>query len=230
MHLERCTPLIPLLPERSASRIVIPGRDGSVDFNRDSYLPRIIPVDCLLSASSEATIRSYLNDIAIWLTGRGKLIFDLDSAKQWYAKVYSGIEISHYPLARQFNVMFECQPYAEDVTETTDATVDTEQDYGSDIIFYPVITVNITANTATLLVTLLSTGEYILITDSFVNGDEVIINMSTGKVTKNAAGCMDKVNILSTFFGVPPGDQTITVTADSTYTAVMAYRKRYLYA
>ena len=79
-------------------------------------------------------------------------------------------------------------------------------------------------------VSLASTGELVLLTDTYANEDVLEINMSTGKVTKNAANCMDKVSLTSTFFGVPTGEQTITVTSDGFYLADMDYYKRYLYA
>jgi stringent starvation protein B len=77
---------------------------------------------------------------------------------------------------------------------------------------------------------LVSTGEYVRIADTFANGDDVVINMATGKVTKNATLCVDKVSIASKFFGVPTGSQTIAITSDGFYIAAMDYTKRYMYA
>jgi phage-related protein len=232
LHLEHCVPLVPLLSERTSSRIQIPGRDGFVDFNNDSLMPRLIPVDCLTDeASSEAELAKWMEGIAVWLSGSGNLIFDTDTGMQWKeAKIYQMVEMEHHPRRRRFTVTFECQPYAEAVTKTTGAAVGTATDYGSDVEFYPEITVNITGATESVQVSLLSTGEFVQVVDSLVDSDVIVFNMATGKVTKNGASCMDKVSLTSLFFGVPPGEQTITVTADSTYTATMDYYKRYKYA
>jgi len=232
LHITRCVPLIPLLPERSSVTTEITGRDGILDFENDSYKSRIIPVDILMdTAASESELKSWLADVAVWLSGTGYLIFDDDTTKQWYGKVYRDVDQTRIPKTAQFIVNFECRPYAEAVTPSTDVSIAAEDDFESDVIFYPSIEVTLTANAIYVQVSLTSTGEYVRVDDAtLVTNDVIVFNMSTGKVTKNAANCMDKVNLSSRFFGVPTGNQTITVTATSTFTANMDYTKRYLYA
>jgi phage-related protein len=224
------SPIIPVLPERRRSTVEIPGRDGTFDFNVDSYAPRIIAVECLAQAASRAALVTALAGAAAWLSGNGYLVFDHDTTKRWQAKVYTGIDPRHSPRAAQFTIMFEVQPFAEDVNATT-GTIGTAQNYGSAIEFYPVITITKSGTSAaTLQLALASTGELVLVTDTIAAGDVLVFDMATGKVTKNGVACMDKVSITSLFFGVPPGTQTISVTTTSTYTASISYRKRYLYA
>jgi len=411
LHLAYCVPKIPLLPERKPSTIEIQGRDGTVDFENDSYAPRLIPVECLTDeAASIAVLDGWMADIALWLSGTGYLVFDGDTTKRWRGKVYNETEMEFLPLRRKFTVVFQCDPYAEDVTETVAAALEAATDYGSDVEFYPEINISLydlvnqctngdfptvttgwaasasvlsiasaacvvtgdgsaaevgiyqdnaavlnvahkyyvratvkvtnadcqnikldydgsTAGTATtkdtqatpengttyvlsaldappadatgtlkisihhdyadaatantkvmtldnvfvidvtnvfgagtepnlatmdgyvsaflteqsvthftdtaatyVQTSLVSTGEYVRIEDTFANGDDIIINMGTGKATKNATSCMADVTIASLFFGVPTGTQTITVTSDGFYVANMDYRKRYLYA
>ena len=225
-----CAPRTPLLPEKRRTTIEVPGRDGTFDFGFDSYAPRIITVDCLIKATTRAALRTALAQVAVWLSGSGWLVFDHDTTKRWAAKVYNGIDLSRIPIAAQFSIDFEVQPFAEDVNATS-GTIGTAQDYGSALEFYPVITITKSGTTATSLqVALASTGEYVLVTDSIVSGDVLVFDMATGKVTKNGVACMSKVGISSLFFGVPPGTQTISVTTTSTYTASISYRKRYLHA
>ena len=228
LHFEYCSPRIPLLPDRRPTTIDLPGRDGTVDFENDSYTSRLIPVDCLMKATTDATLQERLAAAADWLSGSGYIIFDKDTTKRWKGKVYQGSDLARHPLASQFTVVFECQPFAEDVTEIDDAAVDVETDYESPVIFYPQITVTTGAASTSLQVSLTSTGQYGRITEALETDDIVIFDMSTGKVTVNDT--LTKVDITSLFFGVPTGDQTITVTADGAYSAVMAYRKRYRYA
>lgn len=229
LSLEHCVPRISILPERIGSAITIQGRDGSFDFNNDSYAPRIVPVDCLLKASTEAELTNRIAAISVWLSGSGYLVFDSDTTKRWYAKVYSDGGRNFIPLATLFTVNFEAQPYAEDVTETTGA-IGSAINYGSAIEFYPTIEITMTSAATSVRVTLTSTAEYVLVTDSIENADVISFNMATGLVTNNSVSCMDKVSIASLFFGVPTGTQTISVTTDGTYTAAIKYRKRYLYA
>lgn len=221
---------IPILPERRRSTIEISGRDGTFDFNIDSYAPRILSVDCLIKADTGSALRSAIAAAAAWLSGSGYLVFDHAPTKRWQAKVYTGISPQRSPTAAQFSIDFEVQPYAEDVNALTD-TIGTSKDYGSAFIFYPIITITKGATTASALqIALLSTGEAVLVNDSIVAGDVLVIDMAAGKVTKNGVTCMEKVAISSLFFGVPPGAQTINVTTTGNYSAAITYRRRYLYA
>lgn len=232
LHLARCVPLTPLRPEKKTARIEIAGRDGVVDFDNDSYRPVVIPVDCLMAnATSESELAGWLADIAVWLSGSGDLLFDGDTTKQWKnAKAIQGVDMLRPPLTRQFIVVFECDPYAEDVTETTGADIDDPADFGSDVIFYPEINITMTGAATYAQVALASTGELVRIETTLANADEIVINMATGKATLNGSNVTDKVTIGSLFFGVPPGTQDVVVTTDGTCTATMDYRKRYLYA
>ena len=224
------SPSIPLLPERRRSTIEIPGRDGTFDFQNDSYAPRIIMVQCLAKAATASELRTALAGAAVWLSGSGYLVFDHAPTRRWQAKVYAGIDLLRAPIAGQFTIAFEAQPYAEDTDAVTD-TIGTAKDYGSQVLFYPVITITKGATTALAMqLTLASTSETILIADSIPEGTVIVIDMAAGKVTKNGVACMDKVNISSLFFGIPPGTQTINLTTTGAYSASMAYHRRYLYA
>lgn len=227
LHLTHAVPLVPLLPMRERVIVKVAGRDGYVDFERDSYANRIIPVEMLVEASDETTLETYLADIADWLSGEGYIVFDKDATKRWYGKLYEPISPSRYPKAAKFVAYFECDPWPEDVSETTE-DVDSEIDYGSEVEFYPQINVSLTADSSFVQVSLASTGEYVRVEGTFLNGDDFVFNMSTGQVTQNDSNIA--VTLSSLFFGVPTGNQTITVTADSTYTADMNYHKRYRYA
>ncbi len=224
-----CSPRIPLLPAKRSSTISVAGRDGTYDFDQDSHETRKIPVDCLVKGSSRAALRALMDQMGAWLSGSGYLIFDHDTGKRWQAKVYEGIDPARAPIAAQFTVVFEAQPWPEDVNART-GTIGTAQDYGSPRPFAPVITTTITTGATWLQVTHLASGRYVRIEDTLAVGNVIAIDMNTGKVTKNGASIMTKVRIDSLFFTVPPGSQTITLTTDGAATATMSYRRRYLYA
>ncbi len=229
LHFDFASPRIPLLPFKRPTIVSVAGRHGTVDFDNDSYEPRIIQVDCLIHADTQDELNGYMTVAAKWLSGSGYLIFDHDTSKRWWGKVYDVVDLDYrIPLYHYFTVTFDCRPFAEDVTETTEVEVGAEVDYGSDVTFYPKINITLTADASFVQVSLLSTGEYVRIEDTLSNGDVVVFDMSTGKATVN--GTYHPVTIQSLFFGVPPGPQTITVSATSTFTAFMNYRKRYYYA
>lgn len=226
----KCSPRIPLLPERRGSTVEAPGRDGAYDFNADSYAMRSIAVDCMITTADRATLRAQLAQIALWLSGSGYLIFDHDTTKRWQAKAYSAIDLEKAAAIGRFTVVFEAQPFAEDVNAST-GTILTPQDYGSPLIFYPVITATMTGAATRCTVSLVSTGQYVYVLDSLALNDVLVFDMSTCKVTKNGVLCMDKVPIDSQFFGVPPGWQRINGFTNSPVpTFSMSFRKRYLYA
>lgn len=227
VHLVHCVPTAPLLPTRERLSVKIVGRDGAVDFARNSYANRLIPVEMLVTATSESTLETYLDDVADWLSGEGYIVFDQDLTKRWNGKIYDSVVTERKPSIAKFTATFECDPWPEDVDEVTD-DVDTEIDYGSDVTFYPQITVTLSGDSTFVQVALTSTGAYVRIDDTLVDGDVIVFDMATCKATVNGSNA--PVSISSLFFGVPTGNQTITVTADDTYTASMAYRRRYKYA
>lgn len=227
VHITRCVPIVPILPMRESVKTKIVGRDGTVDFQRDSYANRIIPVDILIQASTEALLETYLAEVAAWLSTSGYIVFSHDTTKRWNGRLYNAVEPTRYPGIARFTASFECDPWPEDVDETT-GDVDAETDYGSDVIFYPKINVSLTANSSFVQASLASTSAYVRVDGTFLNGDDFVFDMSTGKVTCNGSNIA--VSAASLFFGVPTGAQTISVTATSTYTATMTYRKRYRYA
>jgi phage-related protein len=226
------SPKIPLLPARRRNTMEVPGMDGEYDFANNSYGPLLLPLDCTLKAGSRALRKTGLASAAAWLMGSGALILGRDTSKQWAnAKLYEQIDLRHFGPNSRFELLFECNPpWLEDVEDGAGA-VDAATDYASPLTFLPTITVEKTGDPATTLqISLLSTGEYMLVTDAIISGDTLVFNMSTGKVTKNGVSVQDKLLIGSSPFGVPTGTQTITVTTQSTYTASLTYKKRYVYA
>jgi phage-related protein len=220
-----------LFPEVRKSTIEIPGRDGVLDFDLNSFGPRKIIISCLAKAQSPNALLETLSSVAVWLTGGGWLTLDQDPTKRWQVKAYAGPDMERSPAAALFTVTFEGQPYAEDIDATSLALPVGAYDYQSPVEFYPVITITKGATTASsLTLALASTGETLTINDTLVNTDVISIDMAAGKVTKNGVSIMDKIAIDSLFFGVPPGEQTLTVTTTGAYAVDINYRRRYLYA
>jgi phage-related protein len=217
-----------IIPDRKLREIEIPGRDGTYDFGNPTYVKTVFTMECSIISSSMANLRTRAHAIAAWVAAVTTLQFDDDPGIVWTGRIANSADLVNTVLLGKFTLVFTAQPYAEDVNPTT-GTIGTAQDYGSTVEFYPIITITKSGTTASSLqVSLISTGEYVLVTDSIPSGTVLVFDMSTGKVTKNGVACMTKISIASLFFGVPPGTQTITVTTTSTYTASISYKKRYL--
>lgn len=223
-----CQSVRQIVPQRNVNEIEVPGRDGTFDFGNPTYQKRIFQLNCSFKGTSLANLRTRARAIAAWASAATTLQFDDDPGIFWTGRISDSAELASKIFTGRFPLIFSAQPYAEDVTATT-GTIDAAQDYGSAVEFYPTITVTKSSSTASSMqLTLLSTGELMLITDTIAAGDVLVFDMSTGKVAKNGTSCMSKLSIGSLPFGVPPGTQTITVTTTNTYTASISYRKRYL--
>ncbi len=107
-----------LLPELRKNEFFIPGRHGTVDFGLNTYEKRIISVEIgLLKNADWATLRASARDVADWLSGKGRLVFDDEPTRAYNASVYDPIGITQIQALPSgiISVSFECQPFAEDI-------------------------------------------------------------------------------------------------------------------
>lgn len=107
-----------LIPELRRSDFEIPGRDGTVDYDDNTYGTRSIEVEIgFVKNTSFAELRKSARDVAFWLSGKGDLIFDDEPDKMYKAAIYApaGIEQMALMPAALTNITFDCQPFAEDI-------------------------------------------------------------------------------------------------------------------
>jgi len=105
-----------LIPELRRNEFTIPGRHGTLDFGLNTYEKRPIQVRIgLLKNADWKALRTKAREMASWLSGKGMLIFDDEPDKGYEAAVYSYVGIEQIELlpAGLFEVVFECQPFAE---------------------------------------------------------------------------------------------------------------------
>ena len=112
-----------LRPERSDNEVIIPGRHGSYDFGNNTYRNRLINLQLgILGDYSEQELRVKLRELAYWLDGKGKLVFDDEPDKYYDAKVYDLVPFNIYGTNdfRDLNfnsgtstVVFSCYPFAK---------------------------------------------------------------------------------------------------------------------
>lgn len=88
-----------------------------------------------------------------------------------------------------------------------------------------IIKIEITEETDHLEVTLLNTGEFLYIDDSFDTGDIVVIDLEKEYVTKNGYSAMPNLYLESDFFELPVGDFEITI---SNGNGILEFRERWL--
>ncbi len=217
-----------LMPGREAKELAVPGRHGTFEYGDPVFGKRTFVLTCTIQASTLPAMRSAARGIAAWLASATELIFDDDPGKRWTGRVYDAVGLDIVSVTGQFEFTFSAQPFAEDTVEQTATINGTAVDYGTQMHFYPVITVTYSAPGTSLLVLHQESGQHIQLAGTFAAADVVVIDMARGKVTRNGSAIMPAVALDSLFFGVPTGSQTITMTTDGAATATMAYRRRYL--
>jgi len=113
-----------LLPEKRRNEYIIPGRDGVLDYNNNTYEKRVITVRLSIVSRSLETLRQSARDTAKWLSGEGLLIFDDEPDKSYQAKVYQPLPLTPLISCGETVVMFDCQPFAESrfFRQTDDST------------------------------------------------------------------------------------------------------------
>ncbi len=97
-------------------QVDIPFLDGKIDTQGDEdevYDNKPINISFTYNHSSLEELRRKDREVAQWLSGRGKLLFDDEPGVYYDAKVYNVIPLDQSRLGRMmFNVEFECYPFA----------------------------------------------------------------------------------------------------------------------
>lgn len=109
------------LPGKRKKQIIIPGMSGSIDFDDDTYENRPIEVEIgLIKIFNFVDLRQVCREVAGWLNGSGKLIFDDEPDKYYLASIYSPSGIKQLPLSPRgiVGISFECQPFAYMAVDT----------------------------------------------------------------------------------------------------------------
>lgn len=100
-----------LLPPRREGRIVIPGRSGYYSGASGSvYDERSETIHCAFKCPTGKTVPEVCRDIAYWLSGTGRLIYDKEPDK-YYTACISGTppEVQHLKYG-EFDLTWSCNP------------------------------------------------------------------------------------------------------------------------
>ena len=118
-------------PSMRKREIEIPGKDGGYTFPSSTYDKRII--NCKFSLIDCATLeelRLKAREISNWLSAENaNLEFDDEAGKIYTATVFSSIDAEEIATMQEFNVEFECQPFAFGETITYTENVDSYKEF-----------------------------------------------------------------------------------------------------
>lgn len=218
-----------VLPESNDTYIDIPGRNGSY-ISPGELADRIISLQCTVVLRSLESLRLKVRDISAWLYAeeRKPLIFDDEPGKMYMAKVEGSIDLEQIFALGRFDLTFRCEPLVvgEEVAESfvSDmAAVENEGTYEA----MPVFSVTFTDAASEWKVTLGT--QYIRVVHDFQVDDTLEINCETGAVLLNGGRALDKLDWQnSQFFGLPPGESTLTILPAGKCTADISFRPRWL--
>jgi len=104
-----------LTPPKRRNDYQVSGRHGTVDFGDETYGTRQIPVNIYLISRNEKELRKLARDVAFWLSGKGRLLFDDEPQQAYDAVVYEEIDAEQLFRVKRVTVTFECQPFAKTV-------------------------------------------------------------------------------------------------------------------
>lgn len=100
-----------LMPKKRKRKTNIPRRHGSFDHGSKNWEDRLISIECdLLRKLTRAETR----EIAYLLSGKGRLILWDEPDKYYVGEIYNEPTILDFPKQniRNFNLTFECEPFA----------------------------------------------------------------------------------------------------------------------
>ena len=126
-------------PERRVERITIPGRNGELTQDEDTYEPYTISMQCSTRGSDR------LDEIVTWLNGAGELILATEPDKVYKAFIYNKIAISDVIyLYNSFLIQFRVHPFKYSVNafgDTKELTTPTKIKSRGTVYSEPIITV-----------------------------------------------------------------------------------------
>lgn len=104
-----------VLPKRRVSEITIPGRSGTYELDTNEFEKReIAGIIGIMNESNFEELRKKVREIAYWLSGTGKLIFDDEPDKYYQARIRNQVDIVQLTMQPKATakIEFSCQPFA----------------------------------------------------------------------------------------------------------------------
>lgn len=221
-----------VLPPVNPKTIEIPSRHGGLDFGR-VYGMRQINVLIGVKAKSEQEVRTIVRELAKLLDSEKleSLILLDEPDVEYQARVTGETALSPLYRYEEATITFLCpDPFpsnktSEIVNLKTTGTTNVNVLGSADT--YPIFTININASSTTFTITNVIRNDITTLTlfDNFVNGDKVIVDCSSGKITVN--GSVRNLLTLDTdFIALSSGTNTLGFTGSGTVS--MEYKDKWL--
>lgn len=217
-------------PARKVTYIEIPGRDGSYVSDNGAG-DRVIVVRHHIARNTLVELRAAMRAVSAWLftKDRAALIFDDEPDKYYRAKVDGAIDLEQIVYSGEFDVTFRCDPFAYAVTSKTSPFTDdaAEITNAGTVNCFPVFTITFTDPATELKIT--KGAEYVRIVKNFAAEDVLVVDNEKGTVKLNGGTIMASLDWQnSTFFGLEPGLNALTVTPTGKASVSSTIRERWL--
>lgn len=109
-----------ILPPRREGKVVIPGRSGYYDEVGSVYDERVESILCSFVCPEGKTVPEVCREIAYWLSGTGRLIFDKEPDKYYLARVSGGPPMAQHLKYGEFTLTWSYNPpfaHGETITQ-----------------------------------------------------------------------------------------------------------------
>ena len=170
-------------PQRREQEVVIPGRNGVLTFNEDTYEPYALSFTCSTRGISN------ISSMVSWLDGSGDLTVSTEPDKIYKAKISNAIPISDVVyLYNSFLVQFKVFPFkysrnaiishADDLTLTAPTTIHNK----GTVYSQPTITVYGTGN---ITLTINGTSYGLIGVDSYITINSEMMEVYKGTTNAN---------------------------------------------
>ncbi len=205
----------------------IPGKPGAI-VARTKLKPIQISVEVEIKGPSKEGLNTIIRELAgmLYTEGTGQLRLPNELDKYYMAKLEGDTALEEILNYGRTVLRFICpDPVAygnkisiSDIDGKTILNKGTAPAKG-------IITVNMTATSSFLEITLLNTGEFLYIEDDFNVGDIVVVDLNAEHITKNDYSAMPNLYLESDFFEMPVGEFEISVSSGK---ADIEFRERWL--
>lgn len=201
-------------PQKRIEIIEVPGRNGTLHIDEDSYEPIRISLECALKKNIDA------RGITEWLQEFGTITFSDELDKFYNATIINSIPLNRvFKVYREFIIQLELQPIAQSIQEYTYNLNNTNVNSLSincSAQMYPYIKLTGSGNVQLNINNKICN---VNIDDSYIELDCELQNAYKGITSKN-----NKMN--GEFPILKPGTNTIQITGNATMQ--MKYRKAYI--
>jgi len=100
-----------ILPPRREGKITIPGRSGAYDgVAGNVYDERAEGILCAFKCPTGHTVPEMCREIAYWLSGAGRLIYDKEPDKHYMARLTGGPPMEQHLKYGTFTLTWTCNP------------------------------------------------------------------------------------------------------------------------